>query len=102
MRLRKFWGWGYDDELLSSEEENNIDQRIAKTFQLDQVERIEIPKISDIDINKLYVLNDNLMDVQKSISDDDNMIDVETNDKGDNVNADLSEENDESEILFKI
>ena len=52
MRLRKFWGWGYDDELLSSEEENNIDQRIAKTFQLDQVERIEIPKISDIDINK--------------------------------------------------
>ena len=52
MRLRKFWGWGYDDELLSSEEENKIDQRIAKTFQLDHVERIEIPKISDIDINK--------------------------------------------------
>ena len=52
MRLRKFWGWGYDDELLSSEEENSIDQRIAKTFQLDHVERIEIPKISDIDINK--------------------------------------------------
>ena len=52
MRLRKFWGWGYDDELLSSEEENNIDQRIAKTFQLDHVERIEIPKISDIDLNK--------------------------------------------------
>ena len=52
MRLRKFWGWGYDDELLSSEEENNIDQRIAKTFQLDHVERIEIPKISDIDINQ--------------------------------------------------
>ena len=52
MRLRKFWGWGYDDELFSSEEENNIDQRIAKTFQLDHVERIEIPKISDIDINK--------------------------------------------------
>ena len=52
MRLRKFWGWGYDDELLSSEEENNIDQRIAKTFQLDHIERIEIPKISDIDINK--------------------------------------------------
>ena len=52
MRLRKFWGWGYDDELLSSEEENNIDQRIAKTFELDHVKRIEIPKISDIDINK--------------------------------------------------
>ena len=24
MRKRKFWGWGYEDELLSDEEENNI------------------------------------------------------------------------------
>ena len=68
MRLRKFWGWGYDDELLSSEEENNIDQRIAKTFQLDQVERIEIPKISDIDINKpLFSIPSSL---KKILSDD--------------------------------
>ena len=68
MRLRKFWGWGYDDELLSSEEENNIDQRIAKTFQLDHVERIEIPKISDIDINKpLFAIPSSL---KKILSDD--------------------------------
>ena len=68
MRLRKFWGWGYDDELLSSEEENNIDQRIAKTFQLDHVERIEIPKISDIDINKpLFSVPSSL---KKILSDD--------------------------------
>ena len=68
MRLRKFWGWGYDDELLSSEEENNIDQRIAKTFQLDHVERIEIPKISDIDINKpLFSIPSSL---KKILSDD--------------------------------
>ena len=68
MRMRKFWGWGYDDELLSSEEENNIDQRIAKTFQLDHVERIEIPKISDIDINKpLFSIPSSL---KKILSDD--------------------------------
>ena len=68
MRLRKFWGWGYDDELLTSEEENNIDQRIAKTFQLDHVERIEIPKISDIDINKpLFSIPSSL---KKILSDD--------------------------------
>ena len=40
MRARKFWGWGYEDKLLTSEEENNIDKRIAKTFELDSVERI--------------------------------------------------------------
>ena len=68
MRLRKFWGWGYEDELLSSEEENNIDQRIAKTFQLDHVERIEIPKISDININKpLFSIPSSL---KKILSDD--------------------------------
>ena len=50
MRTRKFWGWGYEDELLTSEEENNIDKRIAKTFGLDSVERIEIPKIEDINL----------------------------------------------------
>ena len=50
MRARKFWGWGYEDELLTSEEENNIDKRLAKTFELDSVERIEIPKIDDINL----------------------------------------------------
>ena len=48
MRARKFWGWGYEDELLTAEEENNIDKRIAKTFELDSVERIEIPKIENV------------------------------------------------------
>ena len=37
MRTRKFWGWGYEDELLTDEEENNIDRRIASTFNLDSV-----------------------------------------------------------------
>ena len=52
MRARKFWGWGYEDELLTVEEENNIDKRIAKTFELDSVERIEIPKIEKVNLPK--------------------------------------------------
>ena len=50
MRLRKFWGWGYDDELLSDEEEKSIDRRIAKTFDLDNVHAIKIPDADDIEI----------------------------------------------------
>jgi len=52
VRKRKFWGWGYADELLSAEEEKNIDSRIAKTFQLDDIETLPIPKVEDIDLPK--------------------------------------------------
>ena len=52
MKERKFWGWGYEDELLSEEEENNIDKRIAETFQLDSVKRIDIPKAEQIELPK--------------------------------------------------
>ena len=52
MKERKFWGWGYEDELLSEEEENNIDKRIVETFQLDSVERIDIPKAEQIELPK--------------------------------------------------
>ena len=52
MRARKFWGWGYEDELLSDEDENNIDKRIAKTFELDSIKRINIPTVEDIDLNE--------------------------------------------------
>ena len=52
MRKRKFWGWGYSDELLSAEEEKSIDSRIAKTFQLDEIDTLPIPKVEDIDLPK--------------------------------------------------
>ena len=52
MRKRKFWGWGYEDEILSDDEENNIDKRIASTFNLESVERIALPRIEDIDLPK--------------------------------------------------
>ena len=50
MRTRKFWGWGYEDELLTDEEENNIDRRIASTFNLDSVNRIKVPTLEGIDL----------------------------------------------------
>jgi len=52
MRKRKFWGWGYEDEILSDDEENNIDKRIASTFNLESVKRIALPRIEDIDLHK--------------------------------------------------
>ena len=52
MRIRKFWGWGFEDELLSEDEEENIDKRIASTFNLDSIERLSIPKANDIDLHK--------------------------------------------------
>ena len=52
MRVRKFWGWGYADELLSEEEEKKIDKRIASTFSLDEVDRIKIPEVDEIEIQK--------------------------------------------------
>ena len=52
MRKRKFWGWGYEDELLSDVEEENIDKRIAKTFNLDKVDSLKIPNVNDIEIPK--------------------------------------------------
>ena len=50
MRTRKLWGWGYEDELLTDEEENNIDRRIASTFNLDSVNRIKVPTLEGIDL----------------------------------------------------
>ena len=50
MRLRKFWGWGYADEVLSDQEELSIEKRILQTFAVDKVATLEIPKASDIEL----------------------------------------------------
>ena len=52
MRERKFWGWGYADELLTDEEDKNIEQRILNNFSLSEVETIPIPKAKDIELHK--------------------------------------------------
>jgi len=59
MRARKFWGWGYEDELLTEDEENNIDKRIASTFNLDSVNRINIPRIEDINLENSSIKKPN-------------------------------------------
>mgnify|MGYP001284854318 FL=1 len=62
MRTRKFWGWGYEDELLTEDEENNIDKRIASTFNLDSVNRINIPRIEDINLENSSIKKPNSLD----------------------------------------
>ena len=52
MRERKFWGWGYSDELLTDEEDKNIEQSILNNFSLSEVETIPIPKAKDIELHK--------------------------------------------------
>ena len=52
MRERKFWGWGYADELLTDEEDKNIEQRILNNFSLSEVETIPVPKAKDIELQK--------------------------------------------------
>ena len=62
MRARKFWGWGYEDELLTEDEEKNIDKRIASTFNLDSVNRINIPRIEDINLENSSIKKPNSLD----------------------------------------
>lgn len=71
MRNRKFWGWGYEDDLLSAEEEKSIEKRIMQTFNLEEVSTIPIPKAEEINLikprvaipkNLNKILTDNLME----------------------------------------
>ena len=48
MRKRKFWGWGYADEILSDQEDKNVEERILGRFSLSEVETIPVPKAQDI------------------------------------------------------
>ena len=32
MKVRKFWGWGFQDQVLSKEEEASVESRIAQNF----------------------------------------------------------------------
>ncbi len=52
MRKRKFWGWGYADEILSDQEDKNVEERILGRFSLSEVETIPVPKAQDIQLIK--------------------------------------------------
>ncbi|HIA43685.1 MAG TPA: FAD-binding oxidoreductase, partial [Gammaproteobacteria bacterium] len=55
MRERKFWGWGFQDQVLSKEEEESVEKRIAQNFGLNEVEAIPIPLAKDIELPKAKV-----------------------------------------------
>ena len=50
MKERKFWGWGYQDQVLSNEEDAAIESLIAAHFSLDEVPTLPIPLAEDIDL----------------------------------------------------
>jgi alkyldihydroxyacetonephosphate synthase len=50
MKLRKFWGWGYMDEVLTNQEESSIESRILQNFNVDKVDTLAIPQVKDIEL----------------------------------------------------
>jgi len=50
MQKRKFWGWGYQDQVLSNEEDAAIENLIAAHFSLDEVPSLPIPLAEDINL----------------------------------------------------
>ena len=50
MQKRKFWGWGYQDQVLSNEEDAAIESHIAAHFSLDEVPNLPIPLAEDINL----------------------------------------------------
>ena len=49
-RQRKFWGWGYEDTVLSVDEENRLLGNYAERFAIDGFERLPLPKPDEIEL----------------------------------------------------
>ena len=68
MNKRKFWGWGFADQILSKEEEAGVENRIAQNFGLSEIDTLPVPVAEEIDLNKPKVqIPDTLKDI---LSDD--------------------------------
>ena len=52
MKVRKFWGWGYEDQTLTDEEERAVEKRIAQNFSVNEVSVLPIPKAKEISLSK--------------------------------------------------
>jgi len=52
MNKRKFWGWGFADQILSKEEEAGVENRIAQNFGLSEIDALPIPIAEEITLNK--------------------------------------------------
>ena len=70
MKQRKFWGWGYADQVLTEEEEQAVENRILKNFNLSEVDVLPIPSASEIDLRKPRI---NLPGSLKSLFSDDKL-----------------------------
>lgn len=68
MRKRKFWGWGFEDQVLSDEEETIVENRIVKNFGLSEIETLPLPLAKNIDLPKPKV---RIPETLKSILSDD-------------------------------
>jgi len=55
MKKRKFWGWGYEDDLLTASEEESIEARILSTFDVQEVSILPIPKAEDIELPSVKI-----------------------------------------------
>ncbi|MDQ1422434.1 MAG: alkyldihydroxyacetonephosphate synthase, partial [Acidimicrobiaceae bacterium] len=51
-RPRKFWGWGYDDDVLTSAEHEAIAARARELSGRDGLRPGDVPKVSDFDLRK--------------------------------------------------
>ena len=70
MNKRKFWGWGFADQILSKEEEAGVENRIAQNFGLSEIDALPIPVAEEIDLNKPRVQIPNTL---KGILSDDHL-----------------------------
>ena len=48
-RKRKFWGWGYEDQGPTPEQQKHMAERMAKRFGLGPLELTPPPKESDLE-----------------------------------------------------
>ena len=49
-KQRKFWGWGYEDTVLSADEEDTLLGKYASRFDVDSFDRMPVPKADEIDL----------------------------------------------------
>ena len=52
MNKRKFWGWGFADQILSKEEEAGVENRIAQNFGLSEIKALPIPVAEEIELKE--------------------------------------------------
>ena len=64
MNKRKFWGWGFADQILSKEEEAGVENRIAQNFGLSEIDALPIPVAEEIELKDPRVkIPDTLKDI---------------------------------------